>query len=251
MIKVTHNQGGIFSCSSVRLHKIINYFNSKKNLPKKVDSSLQYSLYKEDKNKDITFDYFENYDENDIEIKYTNKVLYHHNYQFKDYKTIDFEILFPFIQKYFNPSIIVKNLIKELENKYNIDYDNTCVLFLRGNDKVTEHPVPSYDKYIKHGLELDNNIKFLVQSDETEFIDTMLKTFKNSFYFKDEIRHINKKMSTVVYSFKDNHYKFSLYYVAITYIMSKCKYVICSTGNCSIWIALFRGNSKNIIQLLK
>ena len=31
--------------------------------------------------------------------------------------------------------------------------------------------------------------------------------------------------------------------------MSKCKYVVCNTGNCSIWIVFFRNNTDNIIQL--
>lgn len=33
--------------------------------------------------------------------------------------------------------------------------------------------------------------------------------------------------------------------------MAKCKYVICGTGNCSIWIMLFRGNASNTIQFRK
>ena len=33
--------------------------------------------------------------------------------------------------------------------------------------------------------------------------------------------------------------------------MSKCKYVICgSSGNCSLWIALYRGNADNIFQCM-
>jgi hypothetical protein len=43
---------------------------------------------------------------------------------------------------------------------------------------------------------------------------------------------------------------FSKYYLAITIIMSKCKYVICGSGNCSIWIMLYRGNNKNVCQYL-
>ena len=31
-------------------------------------------------------------------------------------------------------------------------------------------------------------------------------------------------------------------------IISKCKYIICSSGNCSIWMMFYRGNNKNIIQ---
>ena len=70
----------------------------------------------------------------------------------------------------------------------------------------------------------------------------------NSFYFKDEIRHMKKQVNTVDVVFQDKNYIFSKYYLAITIIMSKCKYIICGSGNCSIWIMLYRGNSNNICQ---
>ena len=38
--------------------------------------------------------------------------------------------------------------------------------------------------------------------------------------------------------------------LAIIYIMSKCKYIICSSGNCSIWMMYFRGNVNNVKQFL-
>ena len=93
------------------------------------------------------------------------------------------------------------------------------------------------------------NIQFLVQSDESEFFDEIFVEFSNSFYFKDEIRHMKKCDNTVDKTF-NNSFKFSKYYLAITIIMSKCKYIICSSGNCSIWIMFYRGNSNNIIQYL-
>ena len=33
-------------------------------------------------------------------------------------------------------------------------------------------------------------------------------------------------------------------YLAITIIMSRCKYIICGSGNYDIWIMLYRGNNK-------
>ena len=100
-------------------------------------------------------------------------------------------------------------------------------------------------------LEKNPNIQFLIQSDETEFIDTFTKLFpKNSFYFKDEIRIINKCNSTVDKIMKETNYLYSKYYLAITIIMSKCKYIVCGSGNCSIWIMFYRGNSNNIYQNL-
>ena len=31
-------------------------------------------------------------------------------------------------------------------------------------------------------------------------------------------------------------------------ILSKCKYIICSSGNCSLWTIFYRGNAHNIFQ---
>jgi hypothetical protein len=91
--------------------------------------------------------------------------------------------------------------------------------------------------------------KFLIQSDETEFIETMTPRFP-SFYFKDEIRHMPKQLSTVDKIYKGTNYKFSKYYLAITIIMSKCKFIVCGTGNCSLWIMLYRENADNIYQFI-
>ena len=64
----------------------------------------------------------------------------------------------------------------------------------------------------------------------------------------DEIRHIPACLSTVDIVMKDKNNLFSKYYLAITIIMSKCKYIICGTGNCSLWIMLYRSNADNVLQ---
>jgi hypothetical protein len=46
------------------------------------------------------------------------------------------------------------------------------------------------------------------------------------------------------------HNDLSLCLIAIVYIMSKCKYVVCTSGNISIWITYFRENSNNIYHYL-
>lgn len=63
MIKITHN-AGFFSCCAIRLNKIVDFINLNKRLPDVVDSSQQFKLYKKQDmcNKDITFDYFEHYE---------------------------------------------------------------------------------------------------------------------------------------------------------------------------------------------
>ena len=254
MIKVIEGVG-FFSCCSVRLSDIVRFINKKKTLPTDVDSSDQFKWYKNDKNKDkdITFDYFKNYN-NVIDVNITHPINYNHFHQFLHYSKLDYKCLTPLIKKYFSPSIEINKIINNIEKKYNLIYENICVLFYRGNDKHREIKKANYEEYLIYINELkkrNKNLVFLVQSDETEFIKFMINNFpKKSFYFKDEIRHIRKCTSTVDIKMKSQNYEFSKKYLAITIIMSKCKYIICGSGNCDIWIMFYRANNKNVIQNL-
>jgi Flp pilus assembly CpaF family ATPase len=254
-------KAGFYSCCSVRLHNIIEFFNKHKYLPTVVDSSEHYKLYKNqnenENNIDIIFEYFEHYD-NRPKINYEKNVDYNEDYQLIAYKKLDYENIIPFVKKYFTPCQQIREIVTNVEQKYNInDYSNICVLFYRGNDKATEVNISNYDDVITYAsriLSKHPSIQFLIQSDETDFIERMTVEFPlNSFYFKDEIRHINKQMSSVdLINENDTNREFSKYYLAIMIIMSKCNYVVCgSTGNCSIWITFFRENAKNVIHYLK
>jgi hypothetical protein len=254
MIKTTHN-AGFFSCCSVKLHEIVDFINSNKKLPDSVDSSQQFEWYKNDKNKDtdITFDYFENYN-NITDVDVIHPINYHNSHQFKNYNDLDYNCLTPLIKKYFSSSVEINEIVNNIEKKYNLIYENICVLFYRGNDKNTETTKCGYDEYSNYAIQLlkkNPKIVFLIQSDETEFIEFMTNIFPhNSFYFKDEIRHMEKCNSTVDIKMRFENYKFSKKYLGITIIMSKCNYIICGSGNCDIWIMLYRGNNKNVIQNL-
>jgi hypothetical protein len=160
----------------------------------------------------------------------------------------------PIIKKYFSPSKQIIDMIDHFKDRYQIDYDNVCVLYYRGNDKITETPLCDYDEYLIYTtriLKHQPNIRFLIQSDETEFIEFMTEQFPhNSFIMKDHIRHINKCKSSVDIMIPEKNFEFSKYYLAITIIMSKCKYVICNSGNCSKWIMLYRESGYNMCQFL-
>lgn len=249
--------GGFFSCCSVRLTSIINYFNKHKIYPSIVISKKLFRKYLR-KNIDsdgdsIVSHMFSNYMNNDIDINYIKKINYHWTYQYNIYKTLDFNSLNPFIKKYFSPSKSTQDIINTIEKKYNIDYGNTCVIFYRGGDKWKETKLAPYSDFFNQAdkIKKDNpNIHFLIQSDETNFINECLEKYSNSFYFKDEIRHINNRKTVVDNVNFKNGDKFSFVqkYLAITIIMSRCKYIICPSGNCSIWIIFYRGNAENVIQ---
>ncbi len=50
-------------------------------------------------------------------------------------------------------------------------------------------------------------------------------------------------------SFDTNYYDMFDFFATIL-IISKCKYIILNSGNCSIWINFYRENNKNVFQYL-
>lgn len=244
---ITSHNHGFFSCCSVILHNIVEYIRLNQKFPRS-DSSNSFGWYKK-LHGDITYEYFEKSIQDIHEIK---PIDYKESYQFIDYSNLDYNVT-QVVTKYFTPSLQVKEIINTMETKYNLDYNNICVLFYRGNDKITETKLCDYDDYLiyaKRIMKHNPNITFLIQSDETEFIEYM-SILPNSFYFKDETRHMKKCNSTVDHVMHHTNDIFSKYYLAITIIMSKCKYIICGSGNCSMWIMLYRGNNKNVCQYLE
>ena len=261
MLKITHCLAGFYSNCSVRLDKIIKYFNDNQKIPETIDDIEMYHIYKPnnyDKNKSIVYQYFINRDDT---ILYTNKINYYEDLQFSNYNVLDISNINPFIKKYFTPTDEIYDILRALEIKYDLnDYTNICCLFYRGNDKIFETQLPSYDDYLiraRRILEKNPNVRFLIQSDETEFVNYIQSNFpNNSFHFKDETRNISKQLTTVdqiaYYSNNnDQNYHYSKYFLAITLIMGKCNDVICISGNCSIWIAFFRGNNTNFQQFFE
>jgi hypothetical protein len=253
-ILVSHNFG-FFSCCSVILHFVTEFCNTYKQLPEKIDSSCSFGWYKpEDKGKDdVTYDYFEPQQSNEVAISSTIRLPFTHNDQYIEYTKLNYALLEPFVRKYFTPNLHIRRLICDMEQKYNLPniYNDICVLFYRGNDKRTESELCTYEMVIEQAKlvqEKNPNILFLIQSDETEFIQRMTETFPNSFYFKDEIRHINSQIDTVDKCMAETNCEFSKKYLAITIIMSKCRYVVCGSGNCSLWIMLYRNHANNVIQ---
>jgi hypothetical protein len=84
----------------------------------------------------------------------------------------------------------------------------------------------------------------------------MREKFPNNIYFKQEIRAMTKCLSSVDLATRDIdnnniNYKFSKNFLAITIIMSRCKYIVCGTGNCSLWIMFYRKNANNIFQFIE
>jgi len=245
--------GGFFACTSHIMSCIVFYYNNKKVLPDSIDSSQQFGLYKPSWVKDdITYHFFKNPNEYNNNIEYKDNINYSKEFQFNKYSNINYISLQPFIEKYFSPSQDIINIQNQLIDKYNINVDQYCAVYYRGTDKKEETTIGSFDTYIdkmNEMLNTDNNIKFIIQSDNQNFIDTVKSKIQNCISFDENVASYTDK-GIHNENTPDDNYIIMKNFLAIVFIMSKCKYIICSSGNCSIWMMYFRGNGKNVKQFL-
>jgi hypothetical protein len=247
MSKVYHS-AGFFSCCSVKLNKIVDYFNDKKILPKEIQNNL-FNLYKPKGVTDVTYHYFMK-PLDSVEIPYIKKIDYHHKYQYINYKNLNFQALNPFIAKYFSPSQEIVQILNTLVNKYSVNFSNCCAVYYRGTDKFIETNTGDFQTYITKMEELytkDPSISFILQSDNQNFIEAVQMKFPNAIVF-DENKTSYKKRGIHFENTPEDNYTIQKYFLAICILISKCKYIIMSSGNCSIWMVFFRGNANNVIQ---
>ena len=255
MLTVSHTYGFFSFCSRL-LEEIILYFNKHKQLPDGIDARGNLTWYKPNHrmHEDIFGEYFASRPE--IQITYTDTIRFSNDDQYLDFKTLKYDELLPFVHKYFTPTSEIMQYVSDIESKYNLqDYSTICCLFYRGNDKITEMDIGPYEEFVARGKavqEQNPNTLFLIQSDETQFLQRMTSEFPNHILLHEYMRHVPKCNSQVdkLNLGNNSNFLFSKYYVAITHVMSKCNTVICNSGNCAFWIAFFRGHANGMQQYL-
>lgn len=254
VLQITHN-AGFFSCCEVRLSEIVAYYNEHKRFPDKVDSSQQFANYKRG-DEDLMPLYFDSDRKLDAEyfggkrIDLTTDERY---WQFSDYKNIIHENTRLLMNSYFVLSRHAGGTAYNLRRKYNLDPENTCAVFYRGNDKNRETQIAPYEEFIQRAREVrekNPGIKFLVQPDETEFLEAFLAEFPDAIYFH-ETPHMRKKDSVMFNEMpRGQRAEFGAKFLAAVLVLSQCKYLITHSGNCGLFCVLYRGHSDNVIQYL-
>lgn len=243
---------GFFAGCFHILKDITTFFNNNKKLPTNVDTSQQFDTYKPSHIKgDIMAHFFKKRD--DINIIHVDNLKFSHNLQFEKYNNIDYKELTPFIEKYFSPSQEILDIETKIINKYNININEYCSVYYRGTDKKEETILGSFDTYIDKMNELlikEPTIKFIIQSDSKDFIDTVKSKFNNSISFDEENMPSNTDKGIHNEHSPDENYIIIKNFIAIVNLISKSKYIICSSCSGSIWMMLFRGNGNNVKQFL-
>jgi hypothetical protein len=243
---------GFFSYCNMSLMQIFRFLAEKRYLPSYVDMSEMFTMFKKDETKDISSLFFKQ----KVNASYFLEKIAEemkNDMQFTNYKNLKLEYVIPIFSSFFIPSDEIMKRKENIEKKYKLDKENTLCIFYRGLDKSTETILPTYQDVLdKVKMEVkDDNVKYLLQSDETEFFDFFSLSLKNNIIFHDEIKHV-RKQKTSINHITDMDTKLELIknFLAIVLIMSECKKVFFISGNISLWITLFRRNTQNIYQYL-
>ena len=249
-IKMNHD-AGFFSVCNINLRTILGYYSEKKQFCL-IDTESQWNHYK-DKSENIYGKFFSfKEDLFDVEVKRFSES--NDEDQFSDYGLINYDFVSPFVQKYFSPNNEVISIKEFLIGKYNLNPSKTICVCYRGNDKMKETNLPTYqdmESKLNEVVIKNPDHQVLIQSDEKEFCE-YFKNKNNNFIVIDEIDKINSTpYSAIQYTIpQGNKIRNAQTFLSIMMIMSESDILITNSGNVGMWICLYRGNNKNVHQFL-
>ena len=248
------NTCGFFSCCTQIFQKLCEYISKTKKYPDWYDSRELFVFYKNSIVSDIPCGIFDMNSVNNKKMKLSNTNPYFNiSFQYSAFSSLKFNNIKPMIDTYFKPNNKVMEIKSKLEEKYNIDYDNTVALYYRGTDKHTETKLGTkevFEQKLLSILEDNNNLKILIQSDSQQFIDYYKEKYPGVIFIDENLTSykgdgIHKEVKNT-----ELNYEKMFYLLATFLIISKCKYYICNSSNCSLWISIYRGHGNNIYQYL-
>ena len=218
-------------------------------LPDKIDYSMGFKRFKSDPERDIFPDFYRINPDQEVTPK--NIILPDENR--KQFSIYDFEYYNQVVKRFFNPSGVVTDRWQMLTEKYDIDPEKTVSVLYRGTDKCTEVRLASPEAYldaVKQILDQTPANRVLVQTDQTQVLD----------YFKSELGNMvvsfsetpstsgNDAMNTVMENEGKDTMDWMQWFDAALRCVAECAYVVNHTGNCGLWMNLYRGNVDNVFQ---
>ena len=246
MLRVTHTNAGFFSCCSVRLMKILEYFNENKRVPHFVDSSEQFILYRPPDVWGDLCSHFFKFKLNDV--SYSEDIKDCNDNQFRPYKSIHFESLNPFIERYFSPSDEIVGIANLFIQKYKLAPPGMISVYYRGTDKYKETPLAAFEDYSTMIDKIYKGEQILVQSDSAPFLSYMRSKYQIVAIEENPVSDTSNGIHNENNS--SQNYNEIKYLLATVMIMARSKTVICSSGNVSIWLAYYRNSANNLYQNL-
>lgn len=250
---VCRHNAGFFSNCTIGLQSIMMFYNNWRKPPVVFDRTEQFMHYKHKPTDNLIPMLFKESEEAlrfDRQRFMTSAT---EEQQFSDYRKILFDDVAPFVRKYFMPSDIVLQRVTYFEQAYSIDYDNTCAVFYRNNDKGKETECGSYRDFIDKSASIRSG-RYFVIPDELEFWETFKSCWGGydcTFRFEELPLFPHNPEQSIFHQLPpDQLPEHAINFFAQVLIAAKCKHVLTHSGNGAFWLALYRGNMNNVHQHL-
>jgi len=221
-----------------------------------VDMSDSYRIYKENSTRDlykVVFKKNESILNTSKNTRLLRKLLLYEGYFHHDhYRDFDYSTLNIVTRAFFSPSEQVKKKEQEIINKYKINPAKTVAVYYRGTDKGIEVKLASPEVFIELARKLlkkNPGFKVLIQTDQSQVANMFADAFKDRCIFLEELPTVSGVVAfhhSAIQNIGKQQHVITL--DAVVRILSRCRYVINCTGNVAVFIALYRGNTKNLFQ---
>ena len=174
--------------------------------------------------------------------------LHHHS----EYREVNLASYSPFVKMYFSPSEQVLDRCAYFIQSYGLDLSTTIAVNIRGTDKHTEVEPPPISTYLglaEEALSRQPDGRILLVTDQRQYLDVFLGTFKSSVVFFDELPTTLGDFAIHKLLEKSEREDFGINFLATVLLISQSSQVITHTGNGALWTSLFRGGTKGLTQL--
>ena len=170
------------------------------------------------------------------------------------YVSFPLEVLKTYGDLYFRPHGRVTAYADGLAAKYALDLSNTIVLLYRGTDKSTEiEPAApaSYASVARALMAREPGLRVLCQTDQAQARDAILDSIPEAVWFSElPVTEGSQAIHQldVAKEFSVTKSDLALRLLAMTWLVSRAKYVVTHTGNLGGWVAIYRGRAEGLYQ---
>ncbi len=248
------HQSGFFSTCTVSLWNIAEVAKKTGEMPRRIDFSRAFRWFRNaEQTRDQSDMYPLFFSPRAIDahrgLTRLPRVRYHGLYCWIDYRR--FEMV---IRRWFQPSEKARAYQAQWIARYGIDPATTIAVVYRGTDKNTELTLASPRSYVVQArkiLERHPDFRILIQTDESAVRDLFVEEFGSRCFFIEDMpvsRH-----GVVVHELDDaslqrDRGEFGIMLVAVTELLSRAAFVVNHTGNLALWICLWRGHARGVVQ---
>jgi hypothetical protein len=248
------HDAGFFSICSVALRNIAEVLQRTGSLPRRMDFSRTFRAFRNAGQSRDALDMYPVFflpgpADSAAELRRLPRVKHHGLYQ-----RIDYRAFAPVLRRYFQPSAQARTIQARWIDRYRIEPGKTIAVIYRGTDKHTEVAIARPEAYVEQTrviLGRHPDFRILIQTDERSVRDLFLATFGSRCFFIDDMPVSDGGVA--VHDLDDavlglDRGEWGVMLVALTELLSRMAHVVNHTGNMALWVCLWRGHCRDVVQ---